>query len=292
MPEPSTPPPAAPLPARAAHPAPALLAALAAVAALTLAACTSERPAAPEAPPLANHGSAPAPASAIGAGAAGAAAAAEFSERQDERDAMVAGQIAARGVRAPRVLAALRRVPRHAFVPASRRASAYDDRPLPIGEGQTISQPYIVALMTEAAEVEPGDKVLEVGTGSGYQAAVLAEIASDVRSIELLEPLASRARAALDRLGYGAVRTRVGDGYKGWPDAAPFDAILVTAAPPEVPPALVEQLAKGGRLVLPVGPDGEVQTLVRLKKREDGTLERSEFGAVRFVPLVPGEERR
>jgi protein-L-isoaspartate(D-aspartate) O-methyltransferase len=169
------------------------------------------------------------------------------------RERMVAEQIAARGVADARVLAAMRKVPRHEFVPADVRARAYDDSPLAIGHDQTISQPYIVALMTELAALGPGARVLEIGTGSGYQAAVLAEVAGAVYTIEILAPLARRAEATLSRLGYGRVHVRQGDGYRGWPEAAPFDAIVVTAAAPKVPPALLEQLADGGRLVMPVG---------------------------------------
>ncbi len=161
------------------------------------------------------------------------------------RLAMVADQIASRGVKDARVLEAMRAVPRHEFVPASVRDDAYVDSPLPIGHGQTISQPYIVALMTELARPSPGDRVLEVGTGSGYQAAVLSRLVDKVFSVELVEPLARSAAASLGRLGYGNVVVRNGDGYLGWPDEAPFDIIMVTAAPEEVPPALVAQLARG-----------------------------------------------
>ena len=200
------------------------------------------------------------------------------------RARMVAETIAARGVKDPRVLAAMRKVPRHEFVPAGERDRAYDDEPVPIGHGQTASQPYIVAVMTELAEVGPGARVLEIGTGSGYQAAVLAEVAGDVYSIELLEPLATRARRTLERLGYGRVHLRHGDGYRGWPDAAPFDAIVVTAAPPEVPKALLEQLAEGGRLVVPVGRTE--QELEVHRRTPDGFRVRRVF-PVSFVPMVP-----
>jgi protein-L-isoaspartate(D-aspartate) O-methyltransferase len=171
------------------------------------------------------------------------------------RARMVTDTIASRDVKDARVLAAMRKVPRHEFVPANVRGRAYDDAPVPIGHGQTASQPYIVAVMTELAELGPDSRVLEIGTGSGYQAAVLAEVAGEVWSIELLEPLATSARRTLERLGYGRVHLRQGDGYRGWPEAAPFDAIVVTAAPPEVPKALLDQLAMGGRLVVPVGTD-------------------------------------
>jgi protein-L-isoaspartate(D-aspartate) O-methyltransferase len=199
---------------------------------------------------------------------------------------MVAQTIAARGVKDARVLAAMRKVPRHEFVPAGQRDRAYDDAPVPIGHGQTASQPYIVAVMTELAEVRPGARVLEIGTGSGYQAAVLAEVAGEVYSIELLEPLAASARRTLERLGYGRIHLRQGDGYRGWPEAAPFDAIVVTAAPPEVPKALLEQLAEGGRLVVPVGRvDQELEVHTRTP---GGFSVRREF-PVQFVPMVPGK---
>ena len=201
------------------------------------------------------------------------------------RERMVEEQIVARGVSDPRVLRAMRAVPRHEFVPMDARADAYQDRPLPIGHGQTISQPYIVALMTDLAAVRPGDRVLEIGTGSGYQAAVLAEMGAQVYGIEIVEPLATRARETLRRLGYDRVQVRHGDGHRGWPEAAPFAAIVVTAAPPAVPPALVEQLAPGGRLVIPVGErDQELQLLVRTPSG----LETRRIVPVRFVPMVGG----
>jgi protein-L-isoaspartate(D-aspartate) O-methyltransferase len=209
-------------------------------------------------------------------------------ELQAARDAMVREQIEARGVRDPEVLRAMRAVPRHLFVPESMRPFAHDDHPLPIGEDQTISQPYIVALMTELARVGPGSRVLEVGTGSGYQAAVLSEMGAEVRSIEIVEPLARRARGTLDALGYGRVRTRTGDGYAGWPDAAPFDAIVVTAAPPHVPQPLVDQLAPGGRMVIPVGRG--VQSLTVLTRTADGVT-REDVLPVRFVPMTGEAER-
>jgi protein-L-isoaspartate(D-aspartate) O-methyltransferase len=209
-------------------------------------------------------------------------------ELQAERDRMVRDQIESRGVRDAAVLRALRAVPRHRFIPDEMRPFAHDDRPLPIGEDQTISQPYIVALMTELARVGPGSRVLEVGTGSGYQAAVLAEIGADVRSIEIVPDLARRARATLDALGYGRVQTRTGDGYAGWPEAAPFDAIVVTAAPDHVPQPLVDQLAPAGRLVIPVGRG--VQSLTVLTRTPDGIL-REEVLPVRFVPMT-GEAQR
>ncbi len=199
---------------------------------------------------------------------------------------MVATQIAARGVKDARVLAAMREVPRHAFVPADLANDAYIDAPLPIGFGQTISQPYIVALMTELARPSPTDAVLEVGTGSGYQAAVISRLVATVRSIEIVEPLARDAQAALARLGYTNVQVRIGDGYQGWPDAAPFDIILVTAAPEAVPSALVAQLKPGGRLVIPVGPVGGVQDLLVMEKDAAGATTTRKVIPVRFVPLV------
>jgi protein-L-isoaspartate(D-aspartate) O-methyltransferase len=204
------------------------------------------------------------------------------------RERMVRTQIAARGIADPRVLAAMRKVPRHEFVPEAMRAGAYDDGPLPIGHDQTISQPYIVALMTELAGLRPDAKVLEVGTGSGYQAAVLAEVARDVYSIEIVAPLAERAAATLARLGYGRVRLRQGDGHRGWPEAAPFDAIVVTAAPDTVPAPLLAQLAPGGRLVIPVGR--HAQWLEVHRRSADGiVVER--VAPVRFVPMTGATER-
>ena len=187
------------------------------------------------------------------------------------------------------VLAVMGKVPRHEFVPENVRSRAYDDGPLPIGYDQTISQPYVVAFMTERLEPKPTDRVLEIGTGSGYQAAVLAELVQEVYTIEIVEPLARRAEADLKRLSYTNVTVRAGDGYKGWPDAAPFDAIIVTCAPEKVPQPLVEQLKDGGRMIIPVGPIGE-QELVLLRKR-GGKLETHAVLTVRFVPMT-GEAGR
>jgi protein-L-isoaspartate(D-aspartate) O-methyltransferase len=187
---------------------------------------------------------------------------------------------------APAVVAALAAVPRHEFVPAWQVEFAYENRPLSIGHGQTISQPYIVALMTDLLEAGQGDVVLEVGTGSGYQAAVLAEMVGRVYSIEIVEPLAREARARLDRLGIRNVVTRVGDGYAGWSENAPFDGIIVTAAPDHVPPALVDQLKPGGRLVIPVGGAGLTQYLMVLQKAPDGSVKTRNVLPVRFVPLT------
>ena len=196
--------------------------------------------------------------------------------------------IEARGVSDSATLAALRLVPRHEFVLPEYRHLAYADHPLPIGHDQTISQPYIVALMTDAIAVRPGMKVLEVGTGSGYQAAVLAAMGAEVYTIELLEPLATGARARLARLGFANIAVRHGDGYLGWPEAAPFDAVIVTAAPEEVPPALTEQLRPGGRLVIPVGPVNAVQLLQLITKAEDGAITTTVLLPVRFVPMREG----
>jgi protein-L-isoaspartate(D-aspartate) O-methyltransferase len=185
-----------------------------------------------------------------------------------------------------RVMAAIAKVPRHELVPVGERRNAYANRPLSIGLGQTISQPYIVALMTDLMEVKPGDRVLEIGTGSGYQAAVLAELAGTVYTVEIVEPLAREARARLERLGYRNVVAKAGDGYQGWPEHAPFDSILVTAAPREVPQPLIDQLKPGGRLVVPVGSQGGAQSLLLLEKRLDGSIARRNVLAVRFVPLT------
>jgi len=206
----------------------------------------------------------------------------------DQRARMVRTDIARRGVADPAVLAAMGTVPRERFVPAVQAAYAYDDCPLPIGEGQTISQPYIVALMAEAAEVGPSDRVLEVGTGSGYGAAVLSRASSEVWTIERHEALAERARTTLAGLGYDNVHVVVGDGSLGWPGAAPYDAIVVTADAPSVPEALVDQLADGGRLVIPVGASPGYQTLLRVRRVGD-ELRRDDLGGVAFVPLI-GEQ--
>ncbi len=191
----------------------------------------------------------------------------------------------------PAVLDAMGRVPRHRFVPAALRGLAYADRPLPIGEGQTISEPFIVALMTDLLEPAPGDVVLEVGTGSGYQAAVLSGLVGKVHSIEIVEPLAQQAAERLAELGYGNVVVRQGDGYAGWPEAAPFDGIIVTAGADHVPKPLTEQLKPGGRMVIPVGPAGGNQQLLLIAKRPDGTLRRRMVIPVRFVPFTREKER-
>lgn len=203
--------------------------------------------------------------------------------REAERNRMVDEHIIPRGIKDPTVLAAMRRVPRHRFVPTRYSAFAYIDGPLPIGHGQTISQPSLVAMMTEALTLKKTDKVLEVGTGSGYQAAILAELADKVMTVEILEPLASQAERTLAELGYHNVRVRVGDGYQGWPEEAPFDAIIVTAAPDHVPQPLLNQLAVGGRLILPVGRF--FQTLELYRRTAEG-YEHKSLTLVRFVPLV------
>jgi len=208
------------------------------------------------------------------------------------RNRMVEEQIIARGVRDPRVLQAMREVPRHLFVAPRLAASAYNDQPLSIGAGQTISQPYIVALMTELLRPQEGDVVLEVGTGSGYQAAVLARLTKQVYSIEILPLLAHSAQKRLAELGYQNVAVKAGDGYLGWPEVAPFDGIIVTAAPPEIPAALVAQLKRGGRMVVPVGESPENQNLVLIEKSKtsDKTVTRT-VAPVRFVPMIRSPSR-
>jgi protein-L-isoaspartate(D-aspartate) O-methyltransferase len=200
---------------------------------------------------------------------------------------MVEEQIQRRGVTNERVLDAMRRVPRHEFVPDPFRAGAYQDHPLPIGHDQTISQPYIVAYMTELVDPQPTDRVLEIGTGSGYQSAVIAELAAEVYSIEIVDALAARARDTLTRLGYRNVQVRSGDGYGGWPEAAPFNKVIVTAAPPGLPQALVDQLAVGGTLVVPVGTQGSGQMMTVVRKTAEGVTSTQTI-PVRFVPMVKG----
>jgi protein-L-isoaspartate(D-aspartate) O-methyltransferase len=205
------------------------------------------------------------------------------------RERMVKRQIAGRGVRSKKVLDAMRKVPRERFLPQGQGVWAYDDGPLPIGDGQTISQPYIVAYMTEALALEGGEKVLEIGTGSGYAAAVLAEIAADVYTIERIEGLADMASAVLDDLGYHNVHVRLGDGTLGWPEEAPFDGIVVTAGGPDVPDTLQHQLKIGGRLVIPVGTSSWYQELVRVTRVSETEFKTEDLIPVRFVPLI-GEE--
>jgi protein-L-isoaspartate(D-aspartate) O-methyltransferase len=202
------------------------------------------------------------------------------------RERMVERQIAARGIRDPKLLDALRQVPREEFVSPGYGREAYGDHPLPIEAGQTISQPYIVALMIEAAKIAPGDRVLEVGAGSGYAAAVISRIAAQVIAIERKPELVEVARERMQRLGYDNVSIVEGDGTRGWPDGAPYDAILAAASGSHVPQPLIDQLAPGGRLVMPVGSRAWVQQLVKLTKLSDGQTERENLGEVRFVPLI------
>ncbi|MFU8773386.1 MAG: protein-L-isoaspartate(D-aspartate) O-methyltransferase [Anaerolineales bacterium] len=201
------------------------------------------------------------------------------------RESMVSNQIEARGVSDPHVLASMRIVKRHLFVPSEYINQAYADHPLPIGYGQTISQPYIVALMTEVVQIKPGYRVLEIGTGSGYQAAILAEMGAEVFTVEIIPELAESAEKIINALGYKNVSVRAGDGYFGWEEFAPFDAIVVTAAPDHLPQPLADQLAEGGRMVIPIGPIGSVQTLWLFEKVE-GELKATNLGGVRFVPLT------
>ncbi len=202
------------------------------------------------------------------------------------RERMVRQDIEARGVRDAAVLRAMRSTPRHLFVPQAVRDQAYEDHPLPIGHGATISQPYIVAWMTELLEPRNTSRVLEIGTGSGYQAAVLSPLVKHVYSIEIVPALAQSSAETLKRLGYGNVTVRQGDGYKGWPEQAPFDRVLLTAAPRQIPQTLIDQLAPGGRLVAPVGGSPLSQELVVLEKRPDGSIRRRSVGGVMFVPMV------
>jgi protein-L-isoaspartate(D-aspartate) O-methyltransferase len=205
------------------------------------------------------------------------------------RALMVDRQIAARGITDSAVLDAMRSVPRHLFVSEEHRSEAYEDYPLPIGHGQTISQPFIVAAMTEALALSPKSRVLEIGTGSGYQAAVLAEIANEVFTIEIIEPLGRHAETTLITLGYTNISVKIGDGYRGWPEHAPFDAIIVTAAPDHIPQPLVDQLAMDGRMVLPLGD--EEQTMVILRKTPKGIIREDRYG-VRFVPMTGEAEKK
>ena len=221
----------------------------------------------------------------VGAGAGVAALSAGEDSRQGERDAMVELQLVARNITHAPTLAAMRKVPRHRFVPDALARSAYNDSPLPIGHGQTISQPLIVAFMTETAGITRESKVLEIGTGSGYQAAVAAELSDHVYSIEIVPALASRATATLKATGYDRVQTRAGDGYHGWTEHAPFDVIIVTAAADTIPPPLIAQLREGGRMVIPVGPQFGAQNLVLVTK-QDGRIRTRTLMPVRFVPFT------
>ncbi len=211
----------------------------------------------------------------------------DFS-RQAERDWMVDTQIVTKGITDPAVIAAMRQVPRHQFIPDQESEDAYGDYPLSIGYDQTISQPFIVAYMTDALKLQPGEKVLEIGTGSGYQAAILAELVVQVFTIEIVKPLAQFARDNLSMLGYDQVWVRAGDGYQGWPEERPFEAIIITAAPDHIPSPLLEQLAVGGRLILPVGDDS--QNLVLIRRTEEG-YQRTELLPVRFVPMTGEAEK-
>ncbi|MBC6366716.1 protein-L-isoaspartate(D-aspartate) O-methyltransferase [Algoriphagus sp. AK58] len=204
---------------------------------------------------------------------------------QKLRNEMVKTQLEANGIHHPLVLQAMRKVPRHLLVPGNVRHLAYEDGPLPIGYKQTISQPYIVAYMTEAIDPKPGMKVLEIGTGSGYQAAVLGEIVAEVYTIEIVKPLGEKAQKDLAELGYKNVYVRVGDGYKGWPEEAPFDAIIVTAAPDKVPQPLIDQLKEEGKIIIPVGPNANTQEL-RLLEKKKGKIRTTSLFPVRFVPFV------
>jgi protein-L-isoaspartate(D-aspartate) O-methyltransferase len=207
------------------------------------------------------------------------------SEFAAERQKMVEQQLRTRGIREERVLAAMAKVPREEFVPENERGQSYADSALPIGHDQTISQPFIVAYMTEQSRLQPSDRVLEVGTGSGYQAAILAELAKDVYTIEIIEPLAKEASARLARLGYNNAHVKVGDGYQGWPEVAPFDAIIVTCAPDKVPQPLTQQLKDGGRMIIPVGTTMMEQQLYLLEKK-NGQMAQTAILPVRFVPMA------
>ncbi|MBU1862968.1 MAG: protein-L-isoaspartate(D-aspartate) O-methyltransferase [Candidatus Omnitrophica bacterium] len=211
---------------------------------------------------------------------------ADTDEYQKYREAMVTKQIIRRGIKSPQVLAALKKVPRHEFVPSEEQRRAYEDYPLPIGFGQTISQPFIVALMTERARLKEDDVVLEIGTGSGYQAAILGECVSTVYTIEIIPELAYRAKNVLQQLGYSNIHVKVGDGYLGWEEHAPFDVIIITAAAHDIPPPLVEQLKVGGHMVLPVDEGPGYQMLKIVRKHDDGSIREENIIPVRFVPLV------
>ncbi len=211
-------------------------------------------------------------------------------EFHQQREQMVETQLKSRDIQNELVLEAMRKVPRHLFMPESMRQYAYIDSPVPIGEDQTISQPYIVGLMTQTVDPKPGDRALEVGTGSGYQAAVLGELVQEVFTIEIIPVLAEGAEKALSESGYDNVEVRQGDGYQGWPERAPFDIILITAAPEEIPQPLIDQLAEGGRLVVPLGAEGTIQTLTLVTKVK-GEVKRADITDVRFVPMT-GEVQR
>lgn len=209
-----------------------------------------------------------------------------FEQRQDERHEMVEEGIKNQGINDSKVLDAMRKVPRHFFVPENYQSYAYENRPLPIGHDQTISQPFIVAYMTDMLDLNPEDKVLEIGTGSGYQAAVLSELTPHVYTIEIVKPLGDQAIKRFEILGYNTIQIKIGDGYKGWPEYAPFDTIILTAAPEEIPEPLIDQLAPGGTLVAPVGSVNDNQVLTKITKNDDGTLQREKRIPVRFVPMT------
>ena len=224
------------------------------------------------------------------AGGEGGGAPAPSSPMAARRETMMRDHLAARGITDAGVLRAMRTIPREEFVPVAMREHAYADKPLPIGHGQTISQPYVVAFMTQAIAPRPGDRVLEIGTGSGYQTAILAALVGEVYSIEIVGPLAERARETLGRLKIKNASVRAGDGYQGWREAAPFDVVVVTCAPDHIPQPLVDQLKEGGRMIIPVGREGAVQELVLLRKK-DGKITRESVMPVRFVPMT-GESRK
>jgi protein-L-isoaspartate(D-aspartate) O-methyltransferase len=209
-----------------------------------------------------------------------------FSEREEERKRMAERALAREGITDTATLEAMKNVPRHLFVPEDQRSRAYADIPLPIGMGQTISQPFIVGYMTQILKLSPGDRVLEIGTGSGYQAAVLAEITPEVYTIEIIRELGERAHSRFEELGYHTIKTRVGDGYYGWEEYAPFDAVIVTAASGHIPPPLVKQLKPGGRIVIPIGSPYRTQILVEVIKTEDGDIHTERKLPVRFVPMT------
>ena len=214
-----------------------------------------------------------------------------FDQRQNERHEMVEQGIKARGITDKKVLDAMRNVPRHFFVPKNYQEHAYENRPLPIGHNQTISQPLIVAYMTDLLDLEAGEKVLEIGTGSGYQAAVLSELTPHIYTIEIIKPLADQAIKRFEILGYDTITTKVGDGYKGWPEHAPFDKIILTAAPEQIPQPLINQLAPEGMLVAPVGSVDDNQVLTKITKTKDGEIKREQKMPVRFVPMT-GESQK
>jgi protein-L-isoaspartate(D-aspartate) O-methyltransferase len=215
-----------------------------------------------------------------------------FTEREEEREQLVQSGVIEQGVTDPGVIEAMLNVPRHLFVPENQRHNAYQNNPLPIGHGQTISQPYIVALMAEMLEIEPGDKVLEIGTGSGYHAAVLSELTPYVYSIEIVEPLGILAAGVYEELGYNTIQTKIGDGYYGWEEHAPFDKIIVTAAAGHVPPPLLDQLNPGGIIAIPVGSPYQTQILMRVIKSDDGDVRTERVLPVRFVPMTGAAQKQ